>query len=112
MISISNLPVVWEQNQEKSDSQIILRIYQGKNCFLFSIDAKLGRFIKSIYPHEEKDCYPTLQSAKEAGASQIRSWYKTNKKVSKYLNLFDVQLCDQPTLFNMDHLYKPKREGR
>ena len=107
MISIKNLPVVWERNEIKPDSQIILRIYQGKNCFLFSIDAKLGRFIKSVYPHKEKDCYPSLQTAKEAAAAIIRSWYKTNKKVAKYLNLFDVQYCDQPTLFDLDYLFKP-----
>ena len=106
MISIKNLPVVWEQNETKPDSQIILRIYRGENYFLFSIDAKLGRFIKSVYPHKEKDCYPSLQTAKEAAAAIIRSWYKTNKKVAKYLNLFDVQYCDQPTLFDMDYLSK------
>lgn len=110
MISIKNLPVIWEQNETKSDSQIILRIYQGENYFLFSIDAKLGRFIKSVYPHEEKDCFPSLQTAKEAAATIIRSWYKTNKKVAKYLILFNVQYCDQPTLFDIDYLFKPQKE--
>ena len=110
MISIKNLPVIWEQNETKSNSQIILRIYQGESYFLFSIDAKLGRFIKSVYPHEEKDCFPSLQTAKEAAATIIRSWYKTNKNVAKYLILFDVQYCDQPTLFDMDYLFKPQKE--
>lgn len=110
MISVKNLPVIWEQNQTKADSQIILRIYQNGNIFLFSIDAKLGRFIRSVYPHEQKYCYSSLQDAKTAAATILRSWCNAGKKIAKYLELFDIQYCDQPTLFDMDYLFKPEEE--
>lgn len=100
MTYVSTLPVVQKRDESKNGSQIILTIYAAQNGFVYSVNCKLRRFVRSYYPTEKETKYPTIKAAQCAAVRRIRSWIGNNRKLNALFYEFEAAWCDQPTLFD------------
>ena len=57
---------VTSQNKTSCNSQIILKVYRTKDGLCFSINCKLGRFVRSYYPMPQGKKYQNVLDAQEA----------------------------------------------
>ena len=94
MTYISTLPVVQKRNESKNGSQIILTIYAVENGFVYSINCKLCRFIRSYYPTEKETKYPTEKDAQRAAVFRIQSWIKDSRKLKELFSHFVIWYSD------------------
>ena len=100
MTYVSTLPIVQKRDESKNGSQIILTIYAVENSFVYSINCKLRRFVRSYYPTEKETKYPTEKDAQRAAVFRIQSWLGSNKKLKTLLSDFEIANYQQPSLFD------------
>lgn len=94
-----NLKTVFSRDEIHVKSQIILKVYSVDNGFVFSVNCKLGRFVRSYYPTPEGKVFESIPAAKRAAQSIILKWVKESRTARKYLQLFDFMYVDQMELF-------------
>ena len=97
---VSTLPVVQKRDESKTGSQIILTIYAAGNGFVYSINCKLRRFIRSYYPTEKEAKYSSEKEAQCAAVCKMRSWIGNNRKLNTLLSDFELANYQQPSLFD------------
>lgn len=100
MTYVSTLPIVQKIDESKNSSQIILTIYAAPNGFVYSINCKLRRFVRSYYPTEKETTYPTKKDAQHAAVCRIRSWIENSHKLNALLSEFELANYQQPSLFD------------
>ena len=100
MTYVSTLPIVQKRDESKNGSQIILTIYAVQNGFVYSVNCKLHRFVRSYYPTEKEAKYPTEKDAQRAAVFRIQSWIGNNKKLKTLLLDFEIANYQQPSLFD------------
>lgn len=100
MTYVSTLPIVQKRDESKNGSQIILTIYAAQNGFIYSINCKLRRFVRSYYPTEKETKYPTIKAAQCAAVFRIQSWIKDSRKLKELFSHFEISDYDQPSLFD------------
>ena len=97
---VSTLPIVQKMDESKNGSQIILTIYAVPAGFVYSINCKLRRFVRSYYPTEKETKYPTKKDAQCAAVCRIRSWTENSRKLNALLSEFELANYQQPSLFD------------
>lgn len=97
---VSTLPVAQKMDESENGSQVILTIYEAQGGFVYSINCKLHRFIRSYYPTEKETKYSTQKDAQRAAVCRIRSWIKNSRKLNALLSEFDLANYQQPSLFD------------
>ena len=95
----AELPVVLQKNEVHNNSQIILKVYRTKDGLCFSINCKLGRFVRSYYPMPQGKKYQNVLDAQEAAISMIESWVSDNRNAKKRLADFTLLEYRQLELF-------------
>lgn len=100
MTYVSTLPIVQKRDESKNGSQIILTVYAVQNGFVYSINCKLRRFVRSYYPTEKETKYPTEKDAQRAAVFRIQSWIGSNRKLKDLFSHFEISKYDQPSLFD------------
>lgn len=100
MTYVSTLPIVQKRDESKNGSQIILTIYAAQDGFVYSVNCKLRRFVRSYYPTEKETKYPTEKDAQRAAVFRIQSWIGNNKKLKTLLSDFEIANYQQPSLFD------------
>lgn len=94
------LECVYEKEEEKGGSRVILKVFRSGSGFCFSVSCLLGRLVRAFYPSPESETYRTEREAKAAAVAKIRSWIGKSSKLNKIFCGFEVAYCDQPTLFD------------
>ena len=97
---VSTLPVVQKRDESKNGSQIILTIYAAENGFVYSINCKLHRFIRSYYPTEKEKRFSSAKDAQCAAVCKMRSWIGNNRKLNALLSDFEIANYQQQSLFD------------
>lgn len=97
---VSTLPVVQKRNESKNGSQIILTVYAAGDGFVYSVNCKLRRFIRSYYPAEKEEKFSSVKDAQRAAARKIRSWIGSSRKLNDLFSDFEIASCQQPSLFD------------
>ncbi|MBO7583073.1 MAG: hypothetical protein J6T20_04725 [Treponema sp.] len=100
----ATLPVVLQKNEVHNNSQVILKVYRVKASFCFSINCKLGRFIRSYYPTPQGEIFQNTQDAQAAAISMLKSWVSNNRNAKKKLADFALIEYRQPELFRFDDI--------
>lgn len=99
MTYVSTLPVVCKKEEIKNGAQIIITIYAVQNGFVYSINCKLRRFIRSYYPTPKDVKHPTPQEAQCAAVCLIQQWVQSNRKLQALLLEFEIANYRQLSLF-------------
>jgi len=100
MTYVQTLPIVQKRDESKNGSQIILTVYAAQNGFVYSVNCKLRRFVRSYYPTEKETKYPTKKDAQRAAVLRIRSWIGNSRKLKELFSHFEISDYDQPSLFD------------
>lgn len=89
------------QKQTKTDSQIIITIYNSHvGGYVFGINCKLKRFIRSYYPQPADAPFATKKEAQRAAIKKINSWITDSRALKKAFYQFELSDCDQLELFD------------
>ena len=100
MTYVSTLQKKKKRDESKNGSQIILTIYAVQNGFVYSVNCKLRRFVRSYYPTEKETKYPTEKDAQRAAVFRLQSWIKDSRKLKELFSHFEISDYDQPSLFD------------
>ena len=96
---LKTLKIVYKKNESRDHSQIILIVYEFDNCYVYSINCKLGRFVRSFYPRPNSLKYQTERSARKAAVKTMQQWVAHSRSAKERLNRFDLIEVDQQELF-------------
>lgn len=108
MISIANLTTIESRDEVHGKNQIILTVYRTEeNRFTFSIQLKVGRIIRSIFPHQLETNWDSTIQAKHAAFNTMLSWTKHSRSAKKSLFDFEIMNVDQQSLFSEADLLQP-----
>ena len=100
MTYVSTLQIVQKIEENKNGSQIILIIYSDNDGFVYSLNCKINRLIRSYYPTEKETKYQTEKDVQRAAVYRIQSWIGNNPKLKKLLSEFEIANYQQPSLFD------------
>lgn len=104
----SNLTITERRDEIHGRNQIILTIYRtAQNRYTFSIQLKVGRIIRSIFPHQLDTNYDSPLQAKHAAFNTMLSWTKHSRSAKKSLFDFEIMNVDQQSLFDDSDLLQP-----
>lgn len=89
-------PEVTERRHEKrGKDEIILTVYRAPGgYYTYSIQCRLGRFVRSAFPHNAEE-FATTRDAKRAAAATLRQWTRKSRATKKRLLVFDLLSIDQ-----------------
>lgn len=108
-MNISNLTPIERRDEIHNRNQIILVIYKTEdNRFSFSIQLKIGKIIRSIFPHQLDETWSSIIEAKHAAFNIMLSWTKNSRTAKKSLFDFEVMNVDQLQLFSESDLFQPE----
>lgn len=108
MISIENLTTIECRDEIHGKNQIILTVYRtAQNRYTYSIQLKVGRIIRSIFPHQLDTNYDSPLQAKHAAFYTMLSWTKNSRSAKKSLFDFEIMNVDQQSLFSEADLLQP-----
>lgn len=79
-----------EYKEIHGNDKILIVIFKTNKGFFYSINCKLGSFIRAYYPHNDTTPYPTEYKAREAASQQIKAWVSGNRDAKKRLLPFDI----------------------
>lgn len=97
----ATLELVETKKEMSKDSQIILKIYAAPQGYVYSIDIKLGRFIRSQYPTPAAEKFCDISAAKRAAIRHLHALVKSAPNAKKHLAaLPHIQMEGQPELFD------------
>lgn len=101
--------IITERRDEvHGKNQIILTVYRtAHNRYTYSIQFKVGRIIRSIFPHQLDTNYDSPLQAKHAAFYTMLSWTKHSRKAKKSLFDFEIMNVDQQSLFDDSDLLQP-----
>lgn len=89
-------------------NQIILTVYRtAQNRYTYSIQLKVGRIIRSIFPHQLETNWASPLQAKHAAFNTMLSWTKNSRSAKKSLFDFEIMNVDQQSLFSEADLLQP-----
>lgn len=94
------LPVALKKNEVRNGSQIILTVYELPHGFCFSINCKLGRFIRSYYPTPKEESCKSVMDAQAVAISMMKSWVRKSRSAKERLSQFDLINYKQQELFD------------
>ena len=94
------LTVAEQKNEIRSGSQIIFTVYNSPGGFVYSINCKLGHFVRSYYPMPEEKSFSTKREAWAAAVAKVRSWIQDSRAAKKRFEEFDFINYRQPSLFD------------
>lgn len=94
-----NLPCVLQKNEVHNHSQIILKVYKVEEYFCFSINCKLGHFVRSFYPTPKSQKYKNILEAQKSAVDMLKSWVADNRTAKKHLASFELIEYTQLELF-------------
>lgn len=97
-----------KRDEVHGKNQIILTVFQVENGFSFSVQCKVSRIIRSIFPHQIKEIYKSPLDAKHAAFELLLSWVKHSRTARQQLFCFDLVNVDQPDLFPPEELIEQK----
>lgn len=91
----TSAPEVAERRHEKrGKDEIILTVYRASCGYAYSIQCRLGRFVRSTFPHKA-EVFATPRDAKRAAAATLRQWTQRSRATKKRLLVFDLLSIDQ-----------------
>lgn len=101
--------IITERRDEvHGKNQIILTVYRtAHNRYTYSIQLKVGRIIRSIFPHQLDKNYDSPLQAKHAAFNTMLSWTKNSRSAKKSLFDFEIMNVDQQSLFSEADLLQP-----
>lgn len=79
-----------EYKEIHGSDEISIVLFKTDKGFFFSINCRLGRFIRAYYPHNDTAPYLTEYLAREAASQIIKTWVSNNRDAKKRLLLFDI----------------------
>ena len=104
----SNLTITEQRDEVHGDNQIILTVYRTEhNRYTYSIQLKVGRIIRSIFPHQLETDWDSPLQAKHAAFYTMLSWTKHSRSAKKSLFDFEIMNVDQQSLFEDSDLLQP-----
>lgn len=101
--------IITERRDEvHGKNQIILTVYRtAQNRYTYSIQMKVGKIIKSIFPHQMPKTWDSAIQAKNAAFYTMLSWTKNSRSAKKSLFDFEIMNVDQLSLFDESDLLQP-----
>lgn len=93
-----SLPVIERNVEQHGKDEIIVIVYEKKDCYTYSVQCRLGSFVRSVYPHSITAAYPTARAAKYAAALEIRQWTKKSRAAKNRLQHFNLLRLYHPEL--------------
>lgn len=95
-----HLAVVERQDERHGKNQIILTVYRTRaesapGAYTYSLQCRLNRFVRSIFPHQIPGAWPTPLDAKRAAASTLRQWTGRSRAAKEHLRGLDLLSVDQ-----------------
>ena len=104
----SNLTITEQRDEVHGKNQIILTVYRtAQNRYTYSIQLKVGRIIRSIFPHQLETNWDSTIQAKHAAFYTMLSWTKHSRSAKKSLFNFEIMNVDQLSLFSEADLSQP-----
>ena len=92
----TSAPEVAERRHEKrGKDEIILTVYRAAGGYTYSIQCRLGRFVRSAFPHHQAEEFATPRDAKRAAAAKLRQWTQRSRAAKNRLRDFDLMVPDQ-----------------
>lgn len=84
-----------ERRHEKhGKDEIILTVYRASGGYTYSIQCRLGRFVRSAFQHQS-EVFATPRDAKRAAAATLRQWTRKSRATKKRLLVFELLSIDQ-----------------
>lgn len=101
--------IITERRDEvHGKNQIILTVYRtAQNRYTYSIQLKVERIIRYIFPHQLDTNYDSPLQAKHAAVETMLSWTKSSRSARKSLFDFEIMNVDQQSLFSEADLLQP-----
>lgn len=96
------MTLIERKDEVRGKNEIILAVYKVEDDtekYTYSIQCKLCRFVRAVFPHQIADTYPTPRAAKKAAVSKLRQWTQHNRSAKEHLAAFDLLSVDQLELF-------------
>lgn len=87
----SELPIIDTLREKHGKDEIIITTYalpDGQTC-TYSIQCRLGRFVRAIYPHQLPDRL-RKQEVQKAAVSTLRRWTRQSRAAKDRLRQFDL----------------------
>lgn len=97
---VKTLTVAERKDEIRNSSQVIFTIYNAPGGFVYSINCKLGRFVRSYYPTPKEKKFATKKEAQAAAVAKVRSWIADSRAAKERLRDFDFVNYQQPSLFD------------
>lgn len=91
----TSAPEVAERRHEKrGKDEIIITVYREAGGYTYSIQCRLGRFVRSAFPHHAEE-FATPRDAERAATTTLRQWTQRSRAAKEHLRCFDLMVPNQ-----------------
>ena len=70
--------------------EINIIIYRAENSFFYTINCKLGAFIRSYYPHPDTPPLSSLFEARAYACNELKQWLLTDRAAKRRAKTFSI----------------------
>lgn len=82
------------RHEKRGKDEIILTVYRASGGYTYSIQCRLGRFVRSAFPHKS-EVFATPRDAKRAAVATVRQWTRKSRATKERLHGFGLMMPDQ-----------------
>lgn len=78
-------------DEKHGKDEIILTVYGTEDGrFTYSLQCRVSRIIRAIFPHQIQDNFLTSAKAKAAAIETLSAWIKPSRAAKEHLRSFDI----------------------
>ena len=88
------MEAVEKRQAKRGKDEVIITVYAaGDSQFSYSVQCCLGRFIRSVFPHQVREKYGSPRLALSAAVSTLRQWTQGSRSTKERLYALDLLNC-------------------
>ncbi len=77
--------------EKHGKDEVILTVYATEGGqFTYSLQCRVSRIIRAVFPHQIQDSFLTSAKAKAHAVETLYAWIKPSRAAKEHLRLFDI----------------------
>lgn len=89
------LRAVETRRETHGRDEIILTVYESAGAYSYSVQCRLGRLVRAVFPPQVARTFDTPLEAKRAAASELRRWTSHSRALNARLRRFALLAVEQ-----------------
>lgn len=78
-------------DEKHGKDEVILTVYATEGGqFTYSLQCRVSRIIRAVFPHQIQDNFLTSAKAKAAAVETLCAWIKPSRAAKEHLRSFDI----------------------